>query len=542
MDIANFKERIAKALAPEVFERAEAAKRRLRPPLETIFQMGYQESEAGVKLPNVPRFKGSYRQLYNVVYSLYILRQVIEKITQETFRNVEDEWEWIPKFAARCAVCGAEYEKEEPEQCEECGSNQFIYPDEKQKELFEEFVEKANANGQSLFDVLREISKDLDIADDAYLVVLKDYVLTHDGHIFQAIPKEILRGSPETFRLVANDDGFPGGRWWKCLHPGCNYVLEEPDREKAKHARCPEHNMILHDVWYVVIDPRKQEKPVRYYLKNEVFHASKHNPTLLYGFSPVITLYSIAEALLAMVGYIRDTYLLERPPKAGLFVQTSNPKSLEKVWDEAMQKKKTNPNYLPVIAIEGEGRTGAQFVSFMDSIEELQYLAVLEEFRRGISAQYGVSLIFQSDTSASGGLNSEGLQITVTNRAVESARTAIQKFIIFLMEQFSITDWMFMLPPVEERDEMAEKQRFAQEVQNATGMLRLGYVPTLEDNLTFSYEYDPILTVFSSRHISIRYGKQYTRKTLCGITMRGLLRHRSSRSTISLQCTSHDRG
>ena len=55
----------------------------------------------------------------------------------------------------------------------------------------------------------------------------------------------------------------------------------------------------------------------------------------------------------------------------------------------------------------------------MDTLEEMQYITVRDEMRQRIASFYGVSNVFMMDTGKSGGLNNEGLQVLVTNRAVE---------------------------------------------------------------------------------------------------------------------------
>ena len=77
--------------------------------------------------------------------------------------------------------------------------------------------------------------------------------------------------------------------------------------------------------------------------------------------------------------------------------------------------------------------------TFMDSIKEMDYIQVKEDLRDRIAAFYGVSKIFMADNSASGGLNNEGMQILVTNRAVEMAQTIWNNYVFpFMTEEFGI--------------------------------------------------------------------------------------------------------
>ena len=458
--------------------------------LSTIF--GHTNDESEIKIPR-PRTANSFLDLLWMYEDLYPLRQVIDKIPQEVLRGGVEKANWEAKFSAKCKNCGDIYKNDIPDECVTCGWTEFDYPDAKQKDRFNRFIKRANINGQSLFELLDVWDHDFNITDDTWVLLLKDYVLTEDGEIFAGIPREILRGDPETFRYIADRYNRPGGKYYKCLVSGCKHFVEETDREKAKTLRCPEHDTKLHDVLYVALDPYGKNKPTALYVEGEVCHKKKFRKQFGYGHSPIITLYPICETLIALLNHVRDTYVLERSPSGGLFITTDNPDSFLMIWDEAKKKKIENPNYFPAIPLEGQGSGGSvQYVSFISPEVELKYLEMMDEFRRGISAQYGVSLIFQNDISVSGGLNNEGLQITVSNRAQEIDRSILQELVDFITDQFNITDWQYVLPSVEERDEMAEKQRFGLDIQNAQGMIALGYVPTLDpESQGFVYEYNP---------------------------------------------------
>jgi hypothetical protein len=68
--------------------------------------------------------------------------------------------------------------------------------------------------------------------------------------------------------------------------------------------------------------------------------------------------------------------------------------------------------------------------------------------------------IFQGDTSAGVGLANEGLQIVVTNRAVEREQTLFnEKVLPWLIRQMGVSDWEYQLIPNEGRDVVARIQR-----------------------------------------------------------------------------------
>ena len=112
----------------------------------------------------------------------------------------------------------------------------------------------------------------------------------------------------------------------------------------------------------------------------------------------------------------------------------------------------------------------------MDTLEEMQYIAVRDEIRNRIAAFYGVSSIFMVDNGKSGGLNNEGLQILVTNRAVEFGQKVYTE-VLFprLLRQMNIHDWKLTLYPNEEEDEITRLRRDEQELNVAQRMAQLGF-------------------------------------------------------------------
>ena len=93
-----------------------------------------------------------------------------------------------------------------------------------------------------------------------------------------------------------------------------------------------------------------------------------------------------------------------------------------------------------------------------------------------------------SDNSASGGLNNEGMQILVTNRAVEMAQTIWNNYVFpFIIKEFGITDWVLKLPPSEEEDEIARLRKREIEVNIAGSIKNLGFEIDMDDKGRFKY-------------------------------------------------------
>jgi len=96
--------------------------------------------------------------------------------------------------------------------------------------------------------------------------------------------------------------------------------------------------------------------------------------------------------------------------------------------------------------------------------------------------------VFMSDNSASGGLNNEGMQILVTNRAVEMAQTIWNNYVFpFITREFGITDWVLKLPPSEEEDEIAKLRKREIQVNIAASIKNLGFEVDMDDEGRFIY-------------------------------------------------------
>ena len=144
------------------------------------------------------------------------------------------------------------------------------------------------------------------------------------------------------------------------------------------------------------------------------------------------------------------------------------------------------------IESEGGSRGSVEWIPFMNSLKEMDYTAVKEDLRTRISAFYGVSNIFMADNTASGGLNSEGMQILVTNRAVEMAQGVYNKYLFpFVMDQFGITDWRIQLLRSEEEDEIAVLRRREMEVALAIQMKNLGFEVDMNEDGDFIFKKFP---------------------------------------------------
>ena len=177
-------------------------------------------------------------------------------------------------------------------------------------------------------------------------------------------------------------------------------------------------------------------------------------------------------------------------PRGLLAVQTRNMDSMRSFWRSVKEKMETDPHFIPVMGIEAEGGKGSvEWIKFMDSLKEMDYVSVKDDLRDRISAFYGVSKVFMADNTTSGGLNNEGMQILVTNRAVQMAQNVYNNYVFpFLTKQFGITDWDLKLPPSEEEDEIAVLRKREIEVNIAASTKNLGFEVEMDEDGNFTFK------------------------------------------------------
>jgi len=89
-------------------------------------------------------------------------------------------------------------------------------------------------------------------------------------------------------------------------------------------------------------------------------------------------------------------------------------------------------------------------------------------------------------------LNNEGMQILVTNRAVQMAQRVYNDYVFpYLTKQFGITDWKLKLPPSEEEDEIAVLRKREIEINLAASMKNIGFEVDMNEDGDFTFKKPP---------------------------------------------------
>ncbi len=439
-----------------------------KPEDRSIYNIGIQERQQN-NIMTAPI-------IYHIVQNSVITRTCITQLKQEIFRR---GYVWEKAYEARCNNCDKEHKRPVVE-CSRCKSKDLKIPDVNQLKYAEKFVDGyVNKSEQLFIDVLKELEDDLNIMDDAYIVLVKEYFIDGNQKIRMHRIKEVYRADPVSMAIYSDELGQRGTKGFTCVNHR-NFLSVEP------HENCEECGSTLHPVHYVNRVGGKDQ----YFIKGEVLHFSKYSPSRLYGLSPVITLYNHITTLLAMENYVNSSYTKSRMPRGLLAVQTRNMDSMRSFWRSVKEKMETDPHFIPVMGIEAEGGKGSvEWIKFMDSLKEMDYVSVKDDLRDRISAFYGVSKVFMADNTTSGGLNNEGMQILVTNRAVQMAQNVYNNYVFpFLTKQFGITDWDLKLPPSEEEDEIAVLRKREIEVNIAASTKNLGFEVEMDEDGNFTFK------------------------------------------------------
>ena len=214
----------------------------------------------------------------------------------------------------------------------------------------ETFLTKVNLNNQTLIDVLAQMEDDLNIIDDAWMLVLKDYIYNSDGEITNWTVREILRADPMYMRLVMDKEGIParddsGRDIYFCMN-----------HRNVKHAGpasllCPTDKIVMERAYYMAKPLGSDGKEI-YYAEDEAIHFSKFSPSITYGWPPVFVVWQKIDALLKQDKLIRDWYGRGRSPRGVLAVVTRMKEALKKAWQEITEFARDDPNELYPLAIE----------------------------------------------------------------------------------------------------------------------------------------------------------------------------------------------
>ena len=487
----------------------------------------YMSTDTGAKLPIFPF---PLTMIYELADNIDALRIPIETLNREMFMN---GFEVVEKWKYKCNNCSKEFQyaptmdnpDEQPFEangdnarahprktkasniptnslvCDTCGSNDLVRPVPEHRKTLENLMnEPVNSNQQTLEDVARQLERDFEIADNAYLLLLKNYHINDTtGKIDQekTVIKEMLRIEPPQVAMIADSDGRIGyddkrNKIFVCPrfeHRDTRLVEPKCDRCGAEALKAI---IEVNSVYSIGIP---QPKRVIYGEGEIIWKAGKYKPNLLYGFSPIYSVWSKAMSLSHMDEYIRKYFDKMRPPRGLLVISSRNYETFRKSWDVLEQKAQEDPYMIHPLLVENDkgGKNPAQWLDFTGSLKELEFIEVRKELRMIIGAVYGVLPFYYGETPA--GWSQEGLQVTITNRAVKFGQDILKKaFFSKISKMLNIDDWELQLKTGEDTDKLRDLQQDGIEIQNMMMLQQMGFDITRTHTGEFKVSKETALT------------------------------------------------
>ena len=489
----------------------------------------YMSTDTGAKLPIFPF---PLIMIYELADNVDSLRIPIETLNREIFKN---GFEIVEKWKYKCEVCAKEFQykplkgsipDDQPQEsndssptigsdalnkanevsgemeCDNCGSDKLLRPQPQNRKLLEDLLHHpVNGNQQTIEDITRQLERDLEIADNAYLLILKNYFINDKtGEIDpkKTEVKELLRVDPPQVAMIADSDGRIGyddkhNAVYVCPkfeHRDKRLTQNVCDRcgTKALKAVCE-----VNSVYSVGIP---QPKRVVYGEGELLWKAGKYKPGLIYGFSPIYAIWSKVMALSHMDEYIRKYFDKMRPPRGMLVIASRNYETFRKSWDALEQKATEDPYMIHPLLVESDkgGKNMAQWIDFTGSLKELEFTAIRKELRMIIGAIYGVLPLYFGELPT--GWSQEGLQVTITNRAVKWGQDILlQSFLSKLALMNGVEDWELRLKTGEETDKLRDLQIQGVEIENMKALQGLGFEIGRTHTGEFKVSKDPVIGV-----------------------------------------------
>lgn len=418
------------------------------------------------------------RNAYNLSDNCSLLSDISQTLTQETVRAGIGV---VPRFMRKCSNCGYEM-SDKKTHCDSCDSVALREPAHAQQLLLKRpdgytWEERVNDNNQTLVELITQADLHLNTCDNAYIFAICDYLFyelgdeipkgKEVGDIAETFVREFIVLDPRFTEKVFDHAGKPGGHERICLK-------HRREALSPEITRCPECGKKTHPIaarYYASTDS------MAYFIEDEFIHLTKYYPHPLYGTPPAFKLGMNVLAYVYIEARIKNYYEKGRPP--GLIaIATDNPAAIDENVRKINEQQQKDPATLPWMPVStGQSRVGraVEYIPFMQDPSR-EMMEVKHEIRRSICSFFNVSPIFMSDTEGAGGLNNEGHQITILNRAIEKGQSVYNdKFFIWMMKKLHITDWRYHLNKSEQADEKDTAELQILLDQHALNLQALGF-------------------------------------------------------------------
>lgn len=410
----------------------------------------------------------------------------------------EDKFAWINQITKKRSVVRKDYDDKNL-MCDECGSNLLRRPDPTHRKVLENLLKHPiNGNMQTLKDLMYQAELDLDVCDNAYMIILKSYDISDSTKEIVGVRiAEIIRADPPQVAMIVDSDGRVGyddngNRVYVCPRfEHRNKRLVKPFCDKCG-ARALKAIVEVNSVYSIGIP---QPKRVVYGEGEIIWKPGKYMPGLVYGYSPIYAIWSKVMALAHMDEYVRKYFDKMRPPRGMLVIASRNYETFKKSWDVLQQKAIEDPYEIWPMMVETDrgGKGMAQWIDFTGSLKELEFVEVRKELRTIIGAMYGILPLFYGEMPS--GWNNEGMGMTITNRIVKWGQEVLKEaFLDKIVQLVGVDDWDLKLKSGEDTDKLRQLQIQGTEIGNMTALKAMGFQITRTHQGEFKVSKNPIET------------------------------------------------
>ncbi len=459
----------------------------------------------------VPLWRLSPNRMYELADYVGDLRAVLETIQREMFRN---GIEVVPSFEHKCLVCLREYENKplkeyvplgdvgksvkEKLKCTSCGNEnprKWAKPDPANRQILQTLIDKrVNNNQQSLKIVARTAERDLDIIDGCYVVVSREWKIVKLKEpdpvtgatsraltgIKDSIIDEIIRVHPIQCTIIASDEavlGVAADGKPKYICPRYEHRDTTFNKPVCPRCGCEAFNAFMETNSVPFAVPLASPKKMFFSQIEVVWIAGKFYPDVLYGNSPIQSVWKKVMSLMFQDEYMWKYFDKERPPKSLLVIGSRNPESVQSFMEKQRQGARQDP-YMPrpILINSEDANKGIKYIDLTPNFKELELTDLRKELRQIISTVYGVQPLFYGE-QAKAGLGNEALQVTLTNRTIKWFQRFLNEnfFNEITQEIMGIFDWKIELVTSEEIDELRDEQVRGQKIDNAVKLYSMGF-------------------------------------------------------------------
>jgi len=447
------------------------------------------------------------RWLINVANNQSIMNNSVETKVHQTFRRgftgLEKRWEakcpecdhtfsTLDPFKLDEEISNEEVDMDTPRLCPhaECPSEgpvEMITPDPSNRDVAESFLERANMRdtnddldpgrhasiSQTFLEVCETVARDIQVFDDGWMIFERSYVLEEDGSVFQWNLRDVHRAPAHLMRYSVDDDsGKIGNEYWVCLE--CRAKNPEDYSPEKKPGECQKCGSRTYEVFAYMLDDIMGD-PVEYYIRGEFAHASEYQPSFLYGYSPILSVWQEGRTLENMDSWYQEAYEQRRAPRGAIIIRSSNAESVRAWNTEQMEKLNADDGHIPTFIDDTDGQGDPlKFEPLLEEPAAMQHMEMREWFKNRISSKFGVTQVFQDAGAESSGM-SQSLEIVVTNRSTERLKSVFDNvFLPAFLGQVKAEGWELRVSPPEPEDEQAEAQLTGRHLNNLQVAQQLG--------------------------------------------------------------------